>query len=157
MSVTENQIGAVDAAARREIEDACHKLVVEYTHVVDFGRASEIADLFTPDGLWESSDARYSGREVIRTSFMMRQKQTERTSRHVCTNVSITVLDADTAEGLTYLSLYRSDSRLDDGVAPLHGPLLVGNYIDKFVRTPDGWKFSVRTVEVAFRRQPPAP
>ena len=33
-------------------EAACERLIVEYTHLVDFGNAPGIADLFTSDGVW---------------------------------------------------------------------------------------------------------
>lgn len=34
-----------------EIERACQRLVTEYGHLADHGRASEIPDLFTDDGV----------------------------------------------------------------------------------------------------------
>lgn len=35
-------------------EKACEKLIAEYCHLVDFGNASAIADLFTTDGYWST-------------------------------------------------------------------------------------------------------
>jgi hypothetical protein len=31
---------------------------------------------------------------------------------------------------------------------------MVGEYCDRFVRTPDGWRFARREVEVSFFRRP---
>ncbi len=142
---------ALEPSVVREIEEACARLIVDYTHFVDHGRAAEIAGQFTDDGVWESDDARYEGGAAIRKAFQARQDQTARTSRHVCTNIAVRVIDHDSAEGLTYLTLYRSDDELDNGAAPLRGPLLVGEYRDRFVRTPGGWRFAHRRIDVAFR------
>ena len=38
-------------------------------------------------------------------------------------------------------------------MAPLEGPQIVGEYRDRFVRTPDGWRFARREIEVSFLRR----
>jgi len=128
------------------IEAACARLVVSYTHLVDGGRAADIADLFAENGVWSSPQQRMKGRAALRAGFASRQAQTERTSRHVCTNLLVDVVDADHATGLVYLSLYRHDG---DDVGPAV-PALIGDYRDTFVRTPDGWRFDERHLTVAF-------
>ncbi|HEX2040797.1 MAG TPA: nuclear transport factor 2 family protein [Acidimicrobiales bacterium] len=130
--------------------DACTALIVAYTHLVDHGRAAEVADLFADDGVWESDGSRYDGREAIRAAFARRQANTARTSRHVCTNVAVEVLDADTATALSYVTLYRADD--DAGRRGPVQPCLVGDYVDRFVRTPEGWRFAHRRLVVAFGR-----
>jgi hypothetical protein len=42
---------ANDALSRLLDERACERLVIDYTHLVDFGEAARIADLFTEDEL----------------------------------------------------------------------------------------------------------
>jgi ketosteroid isomerase-like protein len=129
------------------IERACERLVVEYTHLVDGGRAAAVADLFAADGVWSSGAARYDGRDAIRAAFATRQAS-DRTSRHVCTNLRVDVVDDDHATGLVYLTLYRFDG--DGPGAP--DPDLVGEYRDAFVRTAEGWRFAERTATAAFQR-----
>ncbi|GAM05475.1 hypothetical protein MBENS4_2473 [Novosphingobium sp. MBES04] len=51
----------------------------------------------------------------------------------MCSNVEITVLDADTAIGESAMLLFTGES------VPK-----VGSFEDRFVRTADGWKFAER-------------
>ena len=48
-----------------EIERACERLVVGYTHRVDFGAAESVAELFAPDAVWEAGTIRFEGREAL--------------------------------------------------------------------------------------------
>jgi hypothetical protein len=147
----------VDDLARLLIERACERLVVDYARFVDFGEASHIADLFTADGVWESGDLRMVGRDAIRAGFARREAVARRVSRHVCTNVAVDVIGADDARGLSYLINYRHDRRDgEDAAAPAPSghPKFVGEYHDRFVRTPDGWRFAHRICGLTFVRAP---
>ena len=145
---------ANDALTRLLDERACERLVIDYTHLVDFGEAARIADLFTEDGVWEAEGVRMEGRDAIRAGFGARQGVTRRTSRHVCTNLAITLAGPDDATGVSYLVNYRHDSA--SGVAELPAPAglpkFVGEYFDRFVRTPDGWRIAHRRCTLAFVR-----
>jgi len=134
-------------------ERACERLIMRYTHLVDFGDAEAIADLFTPDGVWRTDDFAMNGREEIRAGFRRRQGVTRRQSRHVCTNVVIEV-DGDRATGLCYLVNYRHDSEtgVAEKPAPADVPKFVGEYHDTFVRTADGWRFADRYCDMTFVR-----
>lgn len=140
----------MDDLPRLVAQQACAALVSRYTHLVDEGHASEVADLFTADGVWSSPEATFDGREAIRTAFLRREKSGRR-SRHVCTNLAVDVEDEYHATGLCYLTLYRTDAE----TTPPRGttPDLVGVYRDRFVRTEDGWRFESRTTEVSFLRE----
>lgn len=144
---------AMSELQRMADERACERLIVEYTHLVDFGNAPAIADLFTDDGVWRTDEFAMEGRDAIRAGFERRQGVTRRQSRHVCTNVVVTV-DGDTANGLCYLVNYRHDS--ESGVAELPAPAdvpkYVGEYHDTFVRTDDGWRFADRHCTTTFLR-----
>lgn len=133
---------------RLHIERACERLVTDYTHLVDEGRASAVADLFTDDGVWSSPEVTMEGQAKIREGFARREAM-DRTSKHVCTNVGIDVHDADHASGLVYLSLYRADG-VGDGPGHITGPSLIGHYEDTFVRTEAGWRFRTRSTHVTF-------
>jgi hypothetical protein len=143
--------------ARLLIEHACGRLITDYARFVDFGEAARIADLFTADGVWEGDGLRMEGRDAIRAGFARRQGVTRRVSRHVCTNVTIDVVGADEAHGLCYLINYRFDrSAGDDPTAPAPAghPKFVGEYRDRFVRTPEGWRFAHRACTLTFVRPP---
>lgn len=137
-------------------ERACERLIVVYAQLVDFGRASEIADLFTSDGRWQGTDLLLEGQEQIRAWFTRREGLARRLSRHVFTNVAVDVgVDGpDTARSLSYMVNYRRDRRAGEPDLPLAAdlPKYVGECHDRFRRTDDGWRFVSRRVEVAFRR-----
>lgn len=143
----------VDDLARLLIERACERLIAAYTHHIDFGEAARVAELFTEDGIWESPEAALVGRGRIQDSLQARQDRTNRTSRHVCTNALFNVIDERHVQGVVYFTLYRHDGDGDRRAAPLDGPLMVGEYRDRFVRTEDGWRFAHRKTEVGFYRR----
>ncbi len=143
-----------DHDLRRLVDErACERLIMEYTHLVDGGRAVEIADLFTVDGVWRTDEFAMRGQEEIRAGFGRRQGVTRRQSRHVCTNVVVTV-EGDRATGLCYLVNYRHDSETGraEHPAPADVPKFVGEYHDTFVRTDDGWRFEDRYCDMVFVR-----
>ncbi len=132
------------------IERACERLVTAYCHHVDHGEASRVAELFTEDGVWTGPGVRMEGREQLQKGFAAREAQRERMSRHVCHNFLCDVLDGEHAEGVVYLTLYRHDGDPDRKVSPLVGPAMVGEYRDRFVRTPEGWRIAARDTRVSF-------
>lgn len=132
---------------RMMIERECERLVVAYTHLVDFGEAGKVAELFTEDGTWSAPGVTMKGWDQIRDGFATREDM-PRMSKHVCTNLQIEVLDEDHAKGVVYLTLYRTDT--DEAVARINGPMLVGHYRDEFARTDDGWRFASRQTELTF-------
>ena len=131
-------------------EQACARLIAQYARFVDSGEAARVAELFTPDGVWESAEARMAGRAEIAKGFMRRQKQADRVSRHVCTNVLIDVVSEDEAVGRCVFTLYRADGIDPGSIARTTTPAMVGDYVDRFVRTAEGWRFSHRRAEAAF-------
>lgn len=140
----------MDALQRMLIERECERLVTRYCHLVDHGQAAQVAELFTEDGAWASPEATVTGREQIRASFQRRQDAAARMSRHVCGNLLIDVEDADHASGVVYLTLYRHDGDPARRISPSAAPSVVGEYRDRFRRTPDGWRIARREVEVSF-------
>jgi ketosteroid isomerase-like protein len=135
---------------RLVIERACERLIAAYGHLIDGGEAARVADLFTADGVWESPEARFDGRDAIGEAFSRRQANASRRSRHVCTNVAVEVVSPDEATARCYFTLYRADG-IDPGrPASTTVPVMVGDYVDRFVRTSDGWRFAQRRASVAF-------
>jgi hypothetical protein len=138
------------------IERECERLVMAYCHYVDRGRAGEVADLFCDEGIWDSGEREMVGREAIARAFLQRQENSGRISRHVCTNLLIEVIDAETATGVVYLTLYRHDGPPDRKLAPSDVPAMIGEYRDRFVRTSDGWRFQRRDVKIDFAKGRPS-
>jgi SnoaL-like domain len=144
----------VDDLDRLLAERACERLIVDYCRLVDFGNAAQIADLFTEDGVWSGVDLVLTGREEIREWFVKREALLRRVSRHICTNVGVDVVSPDEAKSTCYLVNYRHDRKEGDDTMPAPGdiPKFVGECHDEFQRTPEGWRFARRRVEVAFVR-----
>ncbi len=145
----------MDDLERLLAERACERLIMEYCRRVDFGNASGIADLFLPEGRWEGTDLVLDGQDEIRRWFTDREQLTRRVSRHLCVNVMVDVLSPDEAESLCFLVNYRHDRREGDrsSPVPMEVPKYLGELHDRFRRTPDGWRFAERRVEVAFVRR----
>lgn len=143
----------MDANERMLIERDCERLVTAYCHYVDHGEASQIAELFTEDGVWTSEEVTMDGREQIFKGMSHREANTERMSRHVCNNFLCNVIDEDHAEATVYLTLYRHDGNPERRTSPLPGAVMVGEYRDQFRRTSDGWRFARREIGVSFLRR----
>ena len=135
---------------RHQIERECERLVTRYCHLIDHGQASRVIELFSADAVWSGPGVRMEGREQLQRGFAQREQQSERMSRHVCQNFLCDVIDSDHAEGSVYLVLFRHDGDPERKISPLTGPEMVGEYEDRFVRTPDGWRIAERRTVVSF-------
>lgn len=149
----------MEAIDRFLIERECERLVAQFCHYVDHGQAQRIADLFSEDGVWTAPGVvTLTGRAELRAGLGERQAKTSRVARHVCSNLLVEVLDEERAEGVVYVTIYRHDRRegeSDEDPAPVELPLMLGEYRDRYVRTPEGWRIARREVAVAFRKVRP--
>jgi hypothetical protein len=137
-------------------ERDCERLIVEYARRLDLGEPERVAELFADDGVWEMPGRlRFEGRAELEAAFPTRMDKPGRTARHVVTNVAIDVVSRDEATGFCYLINYRHDSPTGEPEtpAPAEGPMYVGQYHDRFVRTAEGWRFKYRRSEIGFARR----
>lgn len=100
---------ALDPLDRLIAERACERLVVEFVRTRDLGEPGDVAELFTPDGVWEwaEGDRRIEGRDALRAYFGARPA--DRLSRRLCTNILVTLTSASSATASTYFTTYRVD------------------------------------------------
>lgn len=151
----------MDLLERIDIERTCARLSTAFAVRVDHGDCKGVAELFAPDGRFARADMALEGPEEIR-AFLERRPAT-RVTRHVCTNVLITVEDASRATGLTYFMLFDGDrdaagkggqsaAPLDMEPLEMELPRTVGEYHDIFLKTPDGWRIAQRRSVAVFRR-----
>ncbi len=134
------------------IERECERLLIQSMWNTDFGVASHTADLFIPDGVMYVGPNTVRGQEAIRASFLKRQAMTERTSRHVVSNIVVTVRDEHHASASCYVTVYRHDGDPTQRPAPLNGPASVGQHDVEFVRTAEGWRFAeIRAAHIFLR------
>src|SRR5512138_1037831 len=115
------------------------RLVTEAAWRVDDGRSDTLSELFTPDGELVLGGTRYRGRDAIRDwGRKLEEARTYRLIRHVASNMRFTVIDANTAEGVTVLTVYMDDEKGSSV------PWVVGEDHDRFSRTEEGWRFASR-------------
>jgi len=115
----------------------------EFTDAVMMRDYDRAASLFTPDGALRMPNvpAELVGREEIRAwgarvpTFVDYLVQT--------THAGLIELDGDTASGRAYLSEL---IHLRDGRSELNYAI----YHDRYLRTPDGWKFTERVYETRY-------
>jgi hypothetical protein len=131
---------------RIEIERACERLVYGYSRVLDIGDLSAAADLFAENGSMSRPMAPnqvIQGRETIRASLLTRPKGL--LTKHLATNVIIDVESRDAARGISYLTMIATTP--PQGAEPpfvSEGPIYFGQFVDRFVRENNEWKFLER-------------
>jgi hypothetical protein len=130
------------------IERACERLIYEFAEAIDSRNDSHLANLFTEDATYARPTDPHtiiSGRDTIVKTFEARPGG--RVTRHLCTNVRVTVDSATRAHSVSRVVLiagltepaahpqfgYEADARQ-----------LIGEFDDEFVKTPHGWRFSSR-------------
>ncbi|RPK88498.1 MULTISPECIES: nuclear transport factor 2 family protein [Streptomyces] len=142
-------------------ERACERLVVEFVRTLDLGEPGDVAELFTPDGVWvwAEGDRRIEGRDALRAYFGARPA--DRLSRRLCTNILVTLTSASTATASTYFTTYRVDGHTG-GMLPPRLPVQVGHYEDRFRKVDGRWLLAERALFLDFggpteRLEPAAP
>jgi hypothetical protein len=67
-------------------------------------------------------------------------------------NCALTRVSSHEACGTTYFTFYSAPDLASRDPLPLNGPVMVGEYSDRFVLTKHGWRFSERVVVPQFKR-----
>src|SRR5688572_8435076 len=87
------------------IERACERLVLDFVGANDRQDYEALAALFAPKStLSRPSGDTLLGRDAILESYQSRTSG--HVTRHICTNIRITVESEDRARGLTYALVY---------------------------------------------------
>jgi len=131
-------------------ERAVERLILEFVHRLDLGQPSSVADLFTPDGVWEwpHGSRRVEGRDALRDYFGTRPA--DRLSRRMCTNILVTVDSTISASATTYFATYRIDGYTEGTLLPPRLPANVGHYEDTFRKLNGTWLLAKRSLILAF-------
>ncbi len=118
------------------------QLYAQYNHAIDFNDPQAWANTFTPDGTFMS----YTGHEAL-AGFVKQchERMGGTTRRHWNSNLRITG-DSTKAEGSVFLMLIDTASKAIFSTA---------TYQDTLIKTPQGWRFTKRTV-VRDAAPPPA-
>ena len=141
----------MDDIQRIVIEQACHRLVLEFAKYNDDLDHAALASLFTEDCVFArplDPQYPYYGREAVHAIF---RDRAPRLTRHVMTNILITVDSEDEAHGNSYVTMVSSPNA--DRSAPREGEgIFFGSFDDVFVRTAAGWKIKSRHGNVALHQ-----
>jgi len=120
---------------------AIRRVMARYCHTVDDGAFEEVATLWTDDAELALRGETAIGPAAIVNVIAGRQTP-ELRGLHVIANVIIDV-EGDTARAVSDFLFMRREGGPDPIVK------FIGRYLDRFVRTPDGWRFRRR--EIQFR------
>ena len=137
------------AAVRAEIE----ALNVEFWYRVDHEGGEGVAELFCEEGVYSVPGGRNEGRSAIDESYALRRARGPRLSRHVHSNLRLTLLSPTEAHGVSMLTLWARD-----GEAPMSivMPVSVSDVRDEYRKDGDGvWRIWHRHIAPAFRGEEP--
>ena len=131
------------------IQSCCRDLIIAYAKFLDMAEYDQCADMFEDNAtldVWSE----LKGKSAILAA--MSARPSDLLTRHIMTNILITVIDERQATGVSYLTLYRKIGKLNRGEekTPFTRPAAVGQYNDEFVLTKDGWRFSRRKAHFTF-------
>ena len=133
---------------RGEIERACTRLVTAFHVYIDAFEHDALLGLFADDAVWV-----HPMMGTLRGHADMKRyldaKSRKPTAMHITTNILIDVIDEKRAKGSVYYTFYYDGEGRNP--APITGPMAVGRYVDEFVRTAAGWRFSYREPKNVFK------
>ena len=142
----------LSAEHRTAIEQACLRLSNAFATYLDRKRYEDVVALFAQDARYRPSDRVYVGHAGVRDYLSSRLEN--RRSRHVISNHLVEVVSPTEARGRCVIVYYVDESGAPEGrPAPLAGPRLVADYVDRFILTDAGWRIAERICEVVFDRQ----
>jgi hypothetical protein len=130
------------------IERACERLIYEFFEAIDNRNERHLANLLITDCTYArpiEPNTIIGGIENVVKAFEARPGG--RVTRHICSNVRITVETATRARGNHRVVLISGSS--DSPAHPQFGfkadaRQLVGEFDDEFVKTSAGWRFASR-------------
>lgn len=133
----------VPSLARTVARDEIRDLVARYNANGDTGRFAQVRELFTNDAVMRiEPDQEYVGIDAIMTIFTGTSSNTAAANalthvRHFTSTHQIDLEDDSHASGRLYFAVL-TDVGLDHW----------GRYVDRYVRTVEGWRFARRSVSV---------
>jgi ketosteroid isomerase-like protein len=117
---------------------AIERLIIDYAAHNDAANWEAVAALYIPEGRMSrptAPDDFFEGRDAILAAFKSRPA---RMTRHICANIRVDVT-GNSATATSQILLFTG-----------HETPKVGSYADKFMRSPDGWRFTERRGSLDF-------
>lgn len=120
---------------------AIQELINRYCHIADYGPADAMREMFTDDGVFEAPARGHEFRGIDAfLAFLRSRSDAPPVGFHVTSN---TVIEGggNEAKAVSYLQIVSA------GESP-RTIVMFGRYFDTLVRTPAGWRFRHRRVEL---------
>ena len=133
---------------RRAIIQACSDLVLDYALYRDQHDTQKLVQLFSADAQLTLLGQTLKGRAAIRQRTLAAARGPK--TRHMMSTIRITPLSNDRAIGISYVAVYAATGA-EGQIQSVAGPAIIGNYVDEFERTSEGWRIASRRLDVAFR------
>lgn len=149
-STSSSASSSVTASRPADTVAACTDLVLDYALYRDQGDVEKYAGLFAEDAVLTVQGQRFSGRDSIRQRLLDAKGGPK--TRHLMSTIRIVPKGTDRATGISYVTVYSAEGP-EGAVLPVAGFAIIGNYVDEFVRTAEGWRIDSRTLEGAFSFQ----
>ncbi len=138
----------MDALARLQVQSELTQLVASFSHCIDNRRYEQLADLFTPDGVFDRLGQALEGRQAILSAMAKRHPFL---TRHCVMNLLFTRIDEDQAEATMLVANFVGQPN-SEGLPVAHAsqPALL-EFDDIYRRTPDGWRIERRTARLIIK------
>lgn len=133
------------------VERACGRVSVAFANSIDRCDYDAVIELFTRDGILDRWGTVIRGHEALRQWLDARPRDVS--TCHVCTNILVRRVAPDEARGTTYFTFYSGSNVECSDTLPLAGPVMVGEYLDRFILTERGWRLRERVVRPRFTRR----
>ena len=142
----------MDRKQERAIEWDCFHTQNRYYVLADAGDYEGAADLFTKDCVWTLLGQELHGREELAKG--LRDGLGPVFIRHFISNITVTVIDENNAEVISYAHAYRhEEGEIKDGTIPFISAWALARHDNEMVLTDEGWKISRRDVSAMLMRK----
>jgi len=145
-------VGGCATLDSRQTIVACTDLVLDYALYRDQLDVENMAALFTAQARLSVQGNTYVGQEAIRKRIEGAKAGPK--TRHLMSTIRIKPVSATKATGISYVTVYTTPGpahEKEGEVQFVEGFAIIGNYIDEFERTAEGWRIAARRLEGAFR------
>ncbi len=145
-----------NAESEQQTIVACTDLVLDYALYRDQLDVESFVALFTREARLSVQGKTFVGTDAIRARLQGAKRGPK--TRHLMSTIRISPVSANRATGISYVTVYAGSAALQEKARQQEGELeavngfaMIGNYIDEFERTPEGWRIASRRLEGAFR------
>ncbi len=113
-----------------------------YCRAIDDNRPDDVITLFTDDCVYDYGGdlGSFDSKAYAYKFFRAGTDKIYRRSAHYVTNVETDFVDEDMVDTVTYLAAWHEFHE------DIPNAWIYGRYVDRFVRTAEGWRISQRTV-----------